>query len=85
MSDQFHATVIIPPWKSPRYPLSKRLGGRQRRWTLWRRDNVSPTGSEIRGTLTRSIRGGGGGGGGAGGGGGIVVVVVVVVIIVACL
>jgi hypothetical protein len=31
VSGQLHAPDALPPWKSPRYPLDRRLGGAQRR------------------------------------------------------
>jgi hypothetical protein len=31
VSCQFHAPAALPPWKEPRYPLDRRLGGLQSR------------------------------------------------------
>jgi hypothetical protein len=35
---------LTPPGKSRRYPLNRRMGGPESVWTLWRRDNLAPTG-----------------------------------------
>jgi hypothetical protein len=31
VSGQIHATASLPPWKEPRYPLDRKLGGPQSR------------------------------------------------------
>jgi hypothetical protein len=45
VSDQLHAPAVLSPWKIPRYPLDRRLGGHQSRSGRFGEEKIlDPTG-----------------------------------------